>query len=327
MALSCLVGSGHKACAFSLASSINKCKIPYSDGAILSSRLFNTNTPPGSGNENENEKDEPDLFEYFDPLVSPHAYPNGISPDAKPEIPPPPKKASYANPFGIDYLSQKGEVEVESESESTRKDSSKGDGEDLLDYFDPLLSPHAYPNGVSPATKPPPLEEDDRYNPLKMNSDIMTGVASPSSGKKIGVLLMDHGSRNPASNNRLHRLAELYQLSIGDDGAGGASSTTGSQIIVTAAHMEIVTPSISDGLKTLLEQGVDEIVCHPYFLSPGRHVTEDIPEIVSQAIADLSIQIPVITTDPVGSNTQLMIGAIHSLVRENSKVLQEQKKA
>ena len=88
--------------------------------------------------------------------------------------------------------------------------------------------------------------------------------------------------------------------------------------------MEIATPSIPDGIKALLDQGVDEIVCHPYFLSPGRHVTEDIPKIVSQAIADLSIEIPVITTDPVGSNFPLMIGAIHSLVRENSQVLRKQ---
>jgi sirohydrochlorin ferrochelatase len=66
---------------------------------------------------------------------------------------------------------------------------------------------------------------------------------------------------------------------------------------------------------------IDEIICHPYFLSPGRHVREDIPQIIEEAIASLQIEIPVITTDPLGSNTQLMLGAIHSLVRENSQVL------
>lgn len=29
----------------------------------------------------EGDKGEPDLFDYFDPLLSPHAYPDGISPD------------------------------------------------------------------------------------------------------------------------------------------------------------------------------------------------------------------------------------------------------
>jgi sirohydrochlorin ferrochelatase len=58
----------------------------------------------------------------------------------------------------------------------------------------------------------------------------------------------------------------------------------------------------------------DEIICHPYFLSPGRHVVEDIPQIIQEAITSLQIEIPVITIDPLGSNTQLMLGAIHSLV-------------
>jgi sirohydrochlorin ferrochelatase len=65
----------------------------------------------------------------------------------------------------------------------------------------------------------------------------------------------------------------------------------------------------------------DEIICHPYFLSPGRHVREDIPQIIGDAIASLKIEIPVITTEPLGSNTQLMLGAIHSLVRVNSQLL------
>jgi sirohydrochlorin ferrochelatase len=69
----------------------------------------------------------------------------------------------------------------------------------------------------------------------------------------------------------------------------------------------------------------DEIICHPYFLSPGRHVREDIPQIIEEAIASLQIEIPVITTDPLGSNTQLMLGAIHSLVRENSQLLKKSK--
>ena len=36
----------------------------------------------------------------------------------------------------------------------------------------------------------------------------------------------------------------------------------------------------------------DEIICHPYFLSPGRHVREDIPRIVNEAVSSLEIEIP-----------------------------------
>ena len=71
-----------------------------------------------------------------------------------------------------------------------------------------------------------------------------------------------------------------------------------------------------------------QIICHPFFLSAdGRHVKEDIPEIIGEAIDDLwgeasgATPIPIVTTAPVGSNTQLMLGAIHSLVRENSQFM------
>lgn len=68
----------------------------------------------------------------------------------------------------------------------------------------------------------------------------------------------------------------------------------------------------------------DEIICHPYFLSPGRHVTEDIPQLLEEAKNELKITIPMVSTQPIGANTQLMIGAIHALVQENSSILQNQ---
>ncbi|OEU14039.1 hypothetical protein FRACYDRAFT_164171, partial [Fragilariopsis cylindrus CCMP1102] len=86
-----------------------------------------------------------------------------------------------------------------------------------------------------------------------------------------GVLLMDHGSKKEKSNARLQAMANLYQL-------------TKPTIIVLAAHMEIGTPSIHDGLTALKYMGVDEIICHPFFLSAdGRHVKEDIPRIIGEA--------------------------------------------
>ena len=61
---------------------------------------------------------------------------------------------------------------------------------------------------------------------------------------------MDHGSRNKDSNDRLHELARVYQL------------TVGSNVIVTAAHMEIASPSIPEGLETLLNAGVGKLHVH-----------------------------------------------------------------
>ena len=79
-------------------------------------------------------------------------------------------------------------------------------------------------------------------------------------------------------------------------------------------------PSIPEGIQQLLDHNVDEIICHPYFLSPGRHVREDVPRIVAETVESLQIDIPVTTTDPVGSNTQVMINAIHTLVKQSATV-------
>mmetsp|Transcript_14491 Transcript_14491/g.35044 ORF Transcript_14491/g.35044 Transcript_14491/m.35044 type:complete len:313 (+) Transcript_14491:89-1027(+) len=261
----------------------------------------------------EGNQQDKDLFDYFDPLRSPHDYPNGI--DAGPEesssrnaAPPAPSQPPSQPP------SPPPPPQV---AEGNQEDK------DLFDYFDPLRSPHDYPNGIDAG----PEESSSRNAapPVSSQPPSPLQVVPPSrldSGnkKKVGVLLMDHGSRNSASNTRLEKMAELYQLTANYD-----NDDEGDNIVVEAAHMEIVSPSIAEGLKKLLDQGVDEIICHPYFLSPGRHVTEDIPELLEQAKKELKIDnIPMVCTKPIGANTQLMIGAIHALVQENSSVLRGQ---
>ena len=290
-----------------------------------------------SSSGSSNDDDEQDLFDYFDPLRSPHDYPDGIGPDSKPQSSRNDNDSDsdikreddggsrvpmgldlFASEFPAAFTSPPPDLEVVSNGpeakvldENQKKFASSGaagsdsrsrsgsrEGQkeeimedlDLFDVFDPTLSPHSYPNGI-PSTK-------------------------REKQSKVGILLMDHGSRNKASNQRLHALATLYQETMFQ--SSSSSSDFGTAVIVKAAHMEIAEPSIPEVLKALVEEGVDEIICHPYFLSPGRHVVEDIPEIVDGAIKDLNIQIPVITTNPVGSSTDLMINAIHSLVQQSS---------
>ena len=60
--------------------------------------------------------------------------------------------------------------------------------------------------------------------------------------------------------------------------------------IVQHAHMEISKTSISDGMKYLvLIKGVRKVVCTPYFLSPGRHVLEDIPSLIQSAMTEVQV--------------------------------------
>lgn len=287
---------------------------------------------------NEGENVDPDLFEYFDPLLSPHAYPSGISPENKPAVnndkvqeerkrEPAPSYKGKSFGFNLPV----NDVNQPNESGSTPKARNEEKSEDdLFDYFDPLRSPHSYPDGIKSkqesmaSMKAPPAALDIVEDPVSI------GAASSSNDgkkKKVGVLLMDHGSRKEKSNARLQEMARLYQLTLEHNEDEDDENTT-TEIIVRAAHMEIALPSIPDGLKELKDLGVDEIVCHPFFLSAdGRHVKEDIPQIIGDAIEDIwgestgAKKIPITTTAPVGSNTQLMLGAIHSLVRENSQIL------
>eukprot|EP00977_Amphora_coffeiformis_P010905 scaffold2576_cov175-Amphora_coffeaeformis.AAC.9 len=239
----------------------------------------------------KDDEEDIDLFEYFDPLLSPHAYPDGISPNKKPVETKQSQKEEDVSPivkktFGFDLSPGAGSLGVS--LEPPQASGQRGAEQvDTAEIFDPRISPHEYTNGTP--DKVFGFEQEQR------------------SVTRIGILLMDHGSRNPASNERLKNLARVYQETLND-----------SNIVVRYAHMEIAQPSIPEALETLLNEGVDEIVCHPYFLSPGRHVKEDIPEIVQSAIESLDITIPIVTTNPVGSETDIMIRAIHSAVKRTA---------
>ena len=221
------------------------------------------------------EEQEPDLFDYFDPLLSPHAYPDGIAPGNKPVDPqlqrqqeqqntassndfgsmtPPPSglddiskvfASSSASFLNMDPTNPQQQQQQQPSSSSTTTSNEPLPLSDIgfdnmakpsmqkgavfdPDYFDPTLSPHAYPNGT----------------PDKWVGD--TTPQEPPQPKVTGILLMDHGSRNQASNDRLHELADIYQQSVGGP------------IVVKAAHMEIAKPSIPDGLQALLDAGVGE---------------------------------------------------------------------
>jgi CbiX len=276
--------------------------------------------------------EEPDLLDYFDPLRSPHDYPDGIDPNYKPidrytqsnNVPKYPAGLHlFANDFPSAFTGALPPLETATTTQesdiddklkfatSTSTTSNYEDDEeqvDILDIFDPTLSPHAYPNGIP-----------------------STASKKKFAQKVVGILLIDHGSKNEAANHRLHDLARLYQEFLAQQEPEQSSSTVKTTFIVKAAHMEIASPSIPEVLESFVNMGsesgqqqVDEIICHPYFLSPGRHATQDIPQIIQSAKDQLEISIPVITTSPVGAMTDLMITAIHSVVTQSSNLLQQE---
>ena len=88
----------------------------------------------------------------------------------------------------------------------------------------------------------------------------------------LGLLLVDHGSRRPDANAQLLDMAaRVGRLQPG--------------VALATAHLDVCAPTIGDGIATLLQQGCDEIRVLLYFLSDGRHASEDIPALVRDALA------------------------------------------
>ena len=89
------------------------------------------------------------------------------------------------------------------------------------------------------------------------------------------LLVVAHGSRRTASNEEVKMLTDQLRSQI-------MSLPQSNFDFVHCAFLELADPLIPDGLHECAQQGADEVVVLPYFLSAGRHVTQDIPDIVEQ---------------------------------------------
>jgi sirohydrochlorin ferrochelatase len=57
----------------------------------------------------------------------------------------------------------------------------------------------------------------------------------------------------------------------------------GDGVVVRHAHMELAEPSIAAGFAACVRDGATEVIAFPYMLSPGKHVTRDVPRLVAEA--------------------------------------------
>ena len=86
----------------------------------------------------------------------------------------------------------------------------------------------------------------------------------------IALILVDHGSRYSGANEMLLEVVDMVKQLSGLHR-------------VYPAHMELAEPSIRQAFETAVRDGATSVVVHPYFLSPGRHSTNDIPRMVAEA--------------------------------------------
>jgi sirohydrochlorin ferrochelatase len=84
------------------------------------------------------------------------------------------------------------------------------------------------------------------------------------------ILLIDHGSVKAEANHMVSCMANLLQHVVGG------------QVLVRHAHMELAEPSIAAGFADCVRAGATEVIAFPYMLSPGKHVTRDVPRLVAE---------------------------------------------
>ncbi len=100
--------------------------------------------------------------------------------------------------------------------------------------------------------------------------------------KKVGVLLVNHGSRSEAWRNGLLDLDKRVRDTI---------LKTGSVADVKTAFMEYTEPSIATRLKEFDKDGFTDIILVPVFLTVSSHSFDDIPTLIGQKDDPKSIEL------------------------------------
>ena len=84
---------------------------------------------------------------------------------------------------------------------------------------------------------------------------------------KTALIIIDHGSRFKAANDMIFAVVEMLRKKNSD-------------LIIEGCHMELADPDIAATFTKCVELGATRIIAQPFMLSPGRHSTSDIPQLV-----------------------------------------------
>lgn len=90
--------------------------------------------------------------------------------------------------------------------------------------------------------------------------------------RKVALVVVDHGSRQSASNHSLENVVREIAAASGD-----------LYTVVLPAHMDLAPPSIGDAFDEAVAAGAGFVVIALYFLAPGRHSETDVPRLAAEA--------------------------------------------
>lgn len=91
---------------------------------------------------------------------------------------------------------------------------------------------------------------------------VVPGQSAHQARSQLGVILIAHGSRVPEANAELFEVADRL--------------SRGGFACVAAAFLELAEPDILSAGVACVASGARRIIMAPYFLSAGRHVSQDL---------------------------------------------------
>ncbi|HKY27799.1 MAG TPA: uroporphyrinogen-III C-methyltransferase [Pyrinomonadaceae bacterium] len=141
---------------------------------------------------------------------------------------------------------------------------------------------------------------DDDLNPYTHQNL----TSNQSTEKRVGILVVGHGSRREEANEDVRAAARLIAM-------------RGPFACVEPAFLEIVSPTIEEGFAKLVRRSADHVIVHPYFLSPGRHTRGDIPVDV-QAAASRHPGVTYQITEPLAAHPSVIDASIERILETNS---------
>jgi sirohydrochlorin ferrochelatase len=112
------------------------------------------------------------------------------------------------------------------------------------------------------------------------------------SNDTAAVVLIAHGSREPAANSDVHHLAAQLR-------------ERGPYVIVEAAFLELAEPTIDGVVEVCAQKGATTIILVPAFLSAGVHVTRDLAE-AQKRLSALHRDVRFILAEPLGRHPLLV---------------------
>jgi sirohydrochlorin ferrochelatase len=107
-----------------------------------------------------------------------------------------------------------------------------------------------------------------------------------------GLILFAHGSPVEAANQAVRTVAENIERLNSFDA-------------VEAAFLDSARPDLREAVRRLVTAGMNSIIVVPYFLTPGLHLTRDLPRIIRE-LRDIYQAVPICVTDSLDGHPAVL---------------------